>query len=110
MFAILAYIGVAASALAAAAFGLVVLLGGSAQLGKEAAVAADKALHGAPPKAAAADVSAAAKSGDKSSDKSSDKTTGTAAEPTKPATLKTSKPGKSAGKPKKRPATRSARR
>src|SRR5688572_21918071 len=45
MLAMIAYMIAAASALAAAAFGLVILLGGSMQLGKEAAVAADKALH-----------------------------------------------------------------
>jgi hypothetical protein len=106
MFAILAYIGLAASAFAAAALGLMVLLGGSAQLGKEAAAAADKAVQATPAKAAApgGDVSAAVKSTDKS--------TGTAAE-AKPAALKkpkTGKSGKSAAKPKKRPATRSAQR
>lgn len=62
MLAMIGYVAAAASALAAAAFGLAVLLGGSAHLGKEAAIAADKALHARAPQATPGnEVGAAAK-------------------------------------------------
>jgi hypothetical protein len=100
MLAMVAYVIAAASALAAAAFGLFVLLGGSAQLGKEAAIAADKALH-TPGMQRGNDVGAAAK------------TTGTATE-AKPAqaTQKQKSAKTAASKRKKKGArtTRGARR
>lgn len=106
MLAMIAYMMAAVSALAAAAFGLAILLGGSAQIGKEAAIAADKALH-APAASAApgAEVGAA-----------TPKITGTTAvaetKPPQPAAGQNRKAGKSpTSKRKKRNAdTRGARR
>ena len=104
MLAMIGYVLAAAGALAAAAFGLVILLGGSAQLGKEAAIAADKAST-PPVQGRGNEVGSATK------------TTGTGtaamseAKPAQPSAGPKPKPAKAAAKRKKRnAAARSTRR
>ena len=112
MLAMIAYVIAAASALAAAAFGLVILIGGSAQLGREAAVAADKALH-VPGMQRSNDLGAAAKT---PPDKTPpDKTTGVAAsaatdaKPAQPTATQKQKSAKAAASKRKKKSARSTR-
>lgn len=95
MVQIVTYLGAAAAMLGVAAFGLMVLLGGAAELGKEIATFADSRLtQTVAPGISANEASAAAK------------TTGTAAEPdaARPQAQKARRAKPAAGKRKKRAA------